>query len=53
MCQSGWGWEKKYKKIQTPLHCMLMESPLLKNYSIAQTFPGHEMMTVTTFKNQI
>ena len=48
------GWNEKYeKKIQTPLHCMLTESPLLKNYSIAQTFPGHEMMIVTLFKNQI
>lgn len=24
-----------------------------ENYSIAQTFPGHEMMIVTIFKNQI
>ena len=32
---------------------MVIESPLVKNCRIAQTFPGHEMMTVVLFKNQL
>lgn len=32
---------------------MVIESPLVKNCRIAQTFPGHEMMMVVLFKNQL
>lgn len=40
--QLGWGWKQKYRKIQTTLNCMVTESPHMKNYSIAQTFPRHK-----------
>lgn len=37
------GWKQKYRKRNS--------SPVLKNHSIPQTFPGHEMTIVIIFKN--